>query len=270
MKNQYVVLALGSIAVFGLSSCADHYLADVSLDDAMTQFGRINSHDLPIGTVLLWHKKTNEIDQFTSIPQSSLSLERTPATGTEEQTAIKGVSETDIYISTPPLSGLPLDTKTTVGIKAAVGSETSLELDQYYFEHYDGHYALPNDPSTVTWRQQNLRDKFIDPDLVFVFVVADTSSNQARFYTGTPTANKGNPKALDNSLTIAGNKIVDLSYTGGSSITQKGASIPSIVKYRYYTLEKDTEGATGYHFKRIPGDDIDQQFIEALRTHSIE
>ena len=102
MKNRYLVLACGSIAVFGLSSCADHYLADVSLNDAMTQFGRINSHDLPIGTVLLWHKKTNEIDQFTSIPKSSVPLARIPATGTEEQTAIQGVSETDIAVSTPP------------------------------------------------------------------------------------------------------------------------------------------------------------------------
>jgi hypothetical protein len=269
MKNRYLVLLCGWICALGLTSC-DHYMAEVSLDDAMTQFGRINSHNLPIGTVLLWHRKTNEIDQFTSIPKSSLPLERIPLTGTQEQTVIKGVSETDIAITTPPLSGLPLDTKTTIGIKAAIGSETSLELDQYYFERYDGKYSLPNDPSTVAWRQQNLKGKLVDPDLIFVFVVADTSANEAKFYSGTPTDDKGNAKALDNSLTIGGDKIVDVSYTGGSSITQKGAGIPAIVKYRYYTLGKDNEGATGYAFKRIHGDEIDQQFIQALRSHSIE
>jgi hypothetical protein len=253
-----------------MSSCS-HYLADVSLNNAMTDYGRINSHDLPIGTVLLWHQKTNEINQFTSIPKAGLPLERTPLTGTEGKIAIKGASETDVTVSTPPLSNLPpLDDKTTIGIKAAVGSETHLELDQYYLERYNGRYALPNDPSTVAWRQQNLDDKLVDPDLVFVFVVADTAANQAQFYSGTPTDDKNNPKPLDNSLTIGGNKIVDVSYTGGSSIDRQGADIPSIVKYEYYTLEKSGSGATGYTFRKIPGTAIDQKFIDALSNNSID
>src|SRR5260370_87673 len=120
MKPGYAVYLL--LCVAGLSSCS-HYLADVSLNDAMTQYVRINSDDLPIGPVLLWNRKTNEINQLPSIPHAALTLVRVPETGTEDQIAIKGVSETDIAVSTPPLSNLPLlDKATAVGIQVAVGS----------------------------------------------------------------------------------------------------------------------------------------------------
>ena len=270
MKNPRIVIVSGIGCVLSFSSCS-HYLANVSLNDAMTQYGHINSEDLPIGTVLFWNKKTNEINQFASIPRSSLPLERVPETGTQDQVSIKGVSETDVAVTTPPLSNLPpLDDKTTIGIKAAIGAETSLQLDNYYLERYNGTYSLPNDSSTFAWRQRYLKDKYVNPDLVFVFVVADATSQQAQFYSGTPTDDKGNPKALDNSITIAGNKIVDVSYDGGSSIDKKGSGIPSIVKYKYYLLEKDQEGATNYHFTRIHDASIDQQFIAALRANGID
>jgi hypothetical protein len=267
MKPGYAVYLL--LCVAGLSSCS-HYLADVSLNDAMTQYGRINSDDLPIGTVLLWNRKTNEINQIPSIPHAALTLERVPETGTEDQIAIKGVSETDITVSTPPLSNLPaLDKATAVGIQAAVGSETHLQLDQYFNERYLTRYDLPNDPSTVTWRQQNLSDKYIDPDLIFVFVVADTTSGKAQFYSGTPTDDKGNSKPLDNSITLGGNKIVDVSYSGGSSINKTGAGIPSVVKYQYFILKKDNEGATHYHFDRIHDQQTDDDFAQVLRRNAI-
>ncbi len=241
------------------------------MNDALTQYGRINSHDLPLGTVLIWNQKTGEIDRFPSIAKSGFVLERTPLTGTEAQISIRGVSETDIAVSTPPLSNLPpLDGKTTVGIKAAVGSETHLQLSQYFLEDYDGPYGLPNDPSTVDWRRQNLSDRLIDPNLIFVFVTSDTSANEARFYSGTPTEAWGNPKPLDNALTLAGNKIIDVSYTGGSSIDRKGSEIPALVKYKYYLLEKDSHGASGYHFRRITSTNIDHDFIAVLRKNSID
>ncbi len=58
MKNECFVSVTGLVLLLALTSCTDHYVANVSLNNAMTEYGRINSNDLRIGTVLLWHQKT--------------------------------------------------------------------------------------------------------------------------------------------------------------------------------------------------------------------
>jgi len=98
-----------------------------------------------------------------------------------------------------------------------------------------------------------------------VVVTGGVSADEAKFYRGTPQDASGNAKPLEDSLTVFGNKLVDVSYTGSSSIDNKGNGIPAIVTFQYFTLEKSGPDSDPFRFEWASRLAYEQKFIAALR-----